>query len=163
MTVPRRPIERTPERDETFLAQLREGATVRVAATAAGYIRQSVYDYRADDEAFAKAWEEAKAEGDDAIRDEIKRRGVDGWDEPVFYQGKEVSTVRKYSDRMLELLAKSRMPEFRDRTEMTLQDPDGKPIGAGQPVLILTIAGASAPALTPPHLLLDDKDKTPGS
>jgi hypothetical protein len=37
---------------------------------------------------------------------EARRRAVQGWDEPVFHQGRKVGTIRKYSDRMLEILLK---------------------------------------------------------
>src|SRR5262245_34519876 len=41
-------------------------------------------------------------------RTEIRRRAIDGWDEPVVYQGVLTgAVVRKYSDRMLELMAKA--------------------------------------------------------
>jgi hypothetical protein len=41
----------------------------------------------------------------DVIRTALYRRGIDGWDEPVFHAGEEVGTVRRYSDRCLVALA----------------------------------------------------------
>jgi hypothetical protein len=38
-------------------------------------------------------------------------RAVNGYDEPVFHQGKQVGTIKRYSDRLLELLLKSRNRE----------------------------------------------------
>lgn len=43
--------------------------------------------------------------------DELFRRAVEGTEEPVYHLGKQVDTVRKYSDRLLELLLKSNDPE----------------------------------------------------
>ena len=58
---------------------------------------------------------------------EARRRGLEGWDEPVFYQGAQLATVRKYSDRMLELLLRGHRPErYKDRFEHT--GPVGGPI-----------------------------------
>lgn len=46
---------------------------------------------------------------------------MDGWTEDVYQGAKKVGTVRKYSDRLLELLARSRMPEFREKLDVTTQ------------------------------------------
>ena len=47
-----------------------------------------------------------------------RRRAIDGFEEPVFYQGAVVGAVRKYSDRMLELLLKGHAPEkYKDRVQ----------------------------------------------
>jgi hypothetical protein len=47
------------------------------------------------------------------IHEEIRRRAIDGWDVPIFYQGKQSGSIGKYSDRLLLLLAKAHCPEFR--------------------------------------------------
>jgi len=39
------------------------------------------------------------------------RRARDGVEEPIFHQGKNVGTVRKYSDTLLIFLLKSHKPE----------------------------------------------------
>ena len=49
---------------------------------------------------------------------EIFRRAQEGWDEPVYggrYRQEVVGSVRRYSDRLLELRAKALMPEYRDK------------------------------------------------
>ena len=44
------------------------------------------------------------------------RRALEGGEEPVFYQGKIVGSVRKYSDTLLMFMLKARRPErYRDR------------------------------------------------
>ena len=51
----------------------------------------------------------------EVIEEEIYRRGVQGFDEPLMYKGMMVGTVRKYSDNLLMFLAKARMPaKYRD-------------------------------------------------
>jgi hypothetical protein len=50
------------------------------------------------------------------VAEAIHSRAIDGWDEPVFYQGVEVGSIRRYSDRLLEMQAKRHMPEYRDHT-----------------------------------------------
>lgn len=117
---PRR-AQRTPEKDETFLEQLRRGTSVSGAAIAAGYSRTSVYEWRQEDEAFAKAWEDAWETGADVFEDEATRRAVHGVDKPVFYQGVECGTVREYSDSLMALKLKGRRPEvYRDNVNMAV-------------------------------------------
>ena len=67
-----------------------------------------MYGWRREDAEFGKAWDDAYAEGGDAIDEEARRRAVDGWDEPVFRGGEQVGVIRRYSDRLLERLLKGR-------------------------------------------------------
>lgn len=109
------------------MAALCDGSSVTKACEAAGIPRQNVYEWRNADEDFKIAWEEALEAGADVLEDEAKRRAVDGWEEPVHYQGKPTGSVRKYSDTLLMFLLKGRRPEkFKDRLEHT--GKDGGPI-----------------------------------
>jgi hypothetical protein len=48
------------------------------------------------------------------------RRALVGWKEPVYQGGKEVGTIRKFSDNLLIFLLKGKRPEvFRERHELT--------------------------------------------
>ncbi len=47
----------------------------------------------------------------DVLKDEAIRRGYEGWREPVFYQGHQCGTIRRYSDRLLMALLKLGKPE----------------------------------------------------
>lgn len=110
-----------------FLARLRECGSITQAAREVGSCRATAYEHRERDPEFAAAWDEALAEAVDALEQEARRRAVEGWLEPVYYQGEEVGYVRRYSDRMLELLLKGHMPErYKDRHE--LSGPNGGPI-----------------------------------
>ena len=57
----------------------------------------------------------------DRVRDAVRCRAIDGWLEPVVYQGRLQSVkgkpvvVRKFSDRLLELLAKGKVPELKEK------------------------------------------------
>ena len=87
------------------------------AAKAAGIWRKTHYRWLKD-QSYAEEFQDAQEEFRDRIRAEIRRRAIDGWDEPVVYQGVLTgAVVRKYSDRMLELMAKAYCPEFRDQVE----------------------------------------------
>ena len=124
---------RTPKmatRDrQAVLDALAQGHSITKACELAGVERRGVYGWRVKEPEFAQAFDEALERGNDALRDEIRRRGVDGWDEPVFYQGEQCGAIRKYSDRMLELQAKARMPyEYRERVSAELTGAGGGPI-----------------------------------
>lgn len=103
-----------------WLDAYRQTLTASDACKVVGVSRSGLYNALQQDEDFAVAKADVDAEILDAVEREIHRRGVDGWDEPVF-QGKElVGHVRKYSDRMLELRAKALAPErYRERVDVS--------------------------------------------
>lgn len=103
---------------EQFLSVLRETCNVSEAANAVGLSRSRMYVVRDEEPEFHALWDEAIDSATDALFREARRRGYDGYEEPVFHQGKQVATIRKYSDRMLEILMKGHRPEmFVDRSE----------------------------------------------
>ena len=70
---------------------------------------------RRHSEDFAAQWREALGEGSDLLEAEARRRAVTGIDKPVFYKGKVVGSITKYSDRLLMFLLKAHRPQkFRD-------------------------------------------------
>ena len=109
---------------EAFLAALRFQPNITLAARAAGLSRQTMYEWAEKDEAFAAEWVAALEEGIDLAEAEMWRRGVEGWDEPVYGrvgkdQDGEVGTVRRHSDAMLTLALKAHRPEkYRERTDV---------------------------------------------
>lgn len=98
-------------RKAKFLAVLAEICNVSEACRAADIPRRTAYDWRDADEAFRTQWLEAEAEAADRLEREAWRRGVEGIDKPVTFQGVITATYREYSDRMLELLLKAHRPE----------------------------------------------------
>lgn len=94
----------TSEHRQRFLEGLAMTASVAIAARASGIYVMKWYRLRKSDPKFAAAWEEALDLGMRAIEDEVVRRAVHGHATPVFFQGKQVATVRKYSDSLLALL-----------------------------------------------------------
>lgn len=109
---------------EVFLAALQQQPNVTLAARAAGLSRQTMYEWRDADEQFAAAWDAALEEALDLAEAEMWRRGVEGWDEPVFGrvakdQDGQVGAVRKYSDAMLTLALKAHRPDkYRERQQI---------------------------------------------
>lgn len=114
----------TDERRQIFLAELERHGVVTWAARAASPDSQhgavkTFRDERGRNSEFADAWDEAQEVARGAVERELHRRAVEGWNEPVFYQGEQVGEVRKYSDRLLELMARGLIPE-RDRENFKL-------------------------------------------
>lgn len=49
----------------------------------------------------------------------IHARAIDGWDEPVWYQGVQVGTVKKFSDSLLLALAKRHIEGYSEKRKVT--------------------------------------------
>jgi hypothetical protein len=108
----------TPDTRARFLDVLSRTDNVTEACREIQKSRAWVYHCRDVDPTFAEAWETAKQVAADEVFFEARRRAVNGYEDPVFYQGEQVGTVKRYSDRMLEMLARTSRPElFIERTE----------------------------------------------
>ncbi len=94
---------------------LRDSGIVREACEHARISRGQAYAAKHDDEKFAAAWDEAMQEAVDRLEAVAQERAIDGWEEPVFYQGVACGTVHRRSDTLLMFLMKAHAPErFRD-------------------------------------------------
>ncbi|HEV3340367.1 MAG TPA: hypothetical protein VG125_08415 [Pirellulales bacterium] len=115
----------------TFLAAYAQaGGNITAACRVAGISRTSHYRWLKDDASYAERFQAAHEEACDAVEEEIKRRGQDGYDQPVVYHG-DISrdeqgqpvVVRKYSDRLLMFRARALMPErYGERTRNEADD-----------------------------------------
>lgn len=109
-----------------FLKALASGRSVAGAADEAGVTRSTVYRWRHNNPDFAQGWVDALDASADLLEDEARRRAVEGVEEVVYYGGKAIGVVRKYSDSLLMMLLKGRRPEiFRDRTSGDTNGSDG--------------------------------------
>ena len=123
----------TKRRRGLFLDKLKSTGSVTKAAIAGEIGRSSWYDLRARDPAFGDEWDEAELAFLDQSESEGIRRAVVGDDEEVPYThyhkdgSKETlsRTVTKKSDRLLELLLKSRHPLYKPTKALELTSPDG--------------------------------------
>ena len=108
------------KRQEAFLAEYKLCATITYAAKIALISRQRHYKWLDNDPAYAKAFEEAKIAATDALVAEARRRAIQGVEEPIFYKGELVQTIRKYSYTLLIFLMKGALPEvYRERYEIS--------------------------------------------
>jgi hypothetical protein len=115
----------THEKRFEFLCLYSETGNVTESAKKAGLNRQHLYEFRDSNPEFSKAWEECRKLAGEALRDEAFRRAKEGVEEPVFFKGRKVGTVRKYSDQLLALLLKASFPdEFAERKKAEVTTPE---------------------------------------
>ena len=71
---------------------------------------------------------------------------MDGYEEPVFHRGEVCGHVRRYSDRLMELLLCGHRPEkYRNRTDQDVT-------GTATLVIDTGIDRSNGPDVVPPHL-----------
>jgi len=127
----------TPKK-QAFLKAFIECGQITMAASAAEIHRKTHYHWLKEDPEYAAMFEESKKIAAETLESEAVRRAYSGVDEPVWYQGEQCGTVRKYSDTLMIFLLKGIIPDkYRERSEHTLQGPDGGPAsfiiqGAGE-------------------------------
>jgi hypothetical protein len=111
------------------LALVAEFGSVTTACQTLGIGRSTVYGWKDGSPEFAEALEKAQELGTNRLEDEAVRRALEGVDEPVFYLGKHVANVKKYSDTLLMFTLKGRRPEkWKDRVSQELTGKDGGPV-----------------------------------
>ncbi|MER1940637.1 terminase [Castellaniella sp. FW104-16D08] len=109
---------RKPVRQKAFLAALASCGVVGQALAIVDLHRSTVLRWRKDDPEFAAAYDQALEDATDTLESEARRRAVEGVDEPVYYKGERVGAVRRYSDKLMEVLLKGNRPDkFKDRVE----------------------------------------------
>lgn len=89
------------------------------AAREVGIHRDTHYEWVKQDPKYAAEVEHAMESAIDLLEAEAKRRAYEGVEEPVYQGGKQVGTIRKYSDTLLIFLMKGARPEkYRDRQQI---------------------------------------------
>jgi hypothetical protein len=136
------PHTHTRARQDLFLEAYAILGNVVATAEATGIGRRTHYDWMKADAEYKQRFDEADTEYIDSIRNELRVRGLEGWMEPIVYKGRiqfieefdengeikldpktgrpiaHVVAVRRKSDRILELLAKAKVPECKDKIEL---------------------------------------------
>ncbi len=111
----------------TIVRSLAQKGNVREATDNAGVSRSLAYGWRDKDEGFREAWDDAVNEAVDRMEREMWRRGIEGFERPVIYQGEITDTWTDYSDSLLLTLIKGHRPEkYKERREHST--PPGQPM-----------------------------------
>ncbi|WP_303718716.1 hypothetical protein [Brevundimonas naejangsanensis] len=127
------------KRKATFVAELaRHGIAMRAARSASPHSNSGALstfqDERQRDPEFAAAWDDAVESARADVEHEIYRRSTEGYEEPVYggkYRETVVGTVRKYSDRLLELRARALLPAYRDAAALNVNKRVTHDVDAG--------------------------------
>lgn len=144
------------KRDEFLQAVSDAGGNISEACRVTLVSRPQVYTQRKGDPEFAKALEEARELGVEALEDECRRRAYDGVDEPVIWQGKRAlddngvpMSIKKYSDTLLMFLLKGAKPgKYRERYDHEVSGPGGGPVSSTGVVVYLPDNGRGSPDAT---------------
>ena len=131
------------EQKQIYLAKMAETGLKGESARAAGVSLSCVQKHRDNDEEFAEAEAAAMKRYSDFVASAVRARGIEGYEEPVFFKGVRAiepvldengaqvlddqdrpiykfTGVRKFSDRMLEMEAKRTNEEYRDKQTIDL-------------------------------------------
>ena len=115
---------------EVFLEELASnGGFIGIAARTVGISRDTAYQWKYNDPEFARKWDLAMANAAEELEKECRRRAYEGYLEPVFYQGKKVGTVRRFSDTLLIFQTKALLPDkYRDQIKVITETDADKAI-----------------------------------
>lgn len=84
-----------------------------------GFSYHTVLGHRSSKKEWQAMWDTAVEMFRDNLEAEAFRRAFTGVDEPVYYQGRVVGHIRKYSDRLLEQRLRAELPEkYRDNLKV---------------------------------------------
>lgn len=123
---------------DLFIQVLEDTCSPKQAAAAVGISRRLAFYYKQKDTEFRARWEKAIEVALDALLDEAYRRAAIGYEEPVIHGGQLSTvtdeetgkqrplTVRKHSDRLLEVLLKFRYgDQMADRLRVKVEESSG--------------------------------------
>ena len=96
---------------EPFIGELKKTRGMSTAAKKLGLTMTTVYRYRKEDSLFAQMIQDAIRENDEDLEQSALSKAIDGWLEPVYYQGKRCGWVRKYSIPLIIFMLKTRLPD----------------------------------------------------
>ena len=119
----------TTEKRKKFIKHLGRTGNVAASVKMVGLGRSRAFELKKEDSAFGQAWQEAIDTFVDRCEEELRRRAVEGYKETVFYGGKKVGEITKYSDVLLMFYLKSLRPQ--KYREHALNLPEGATIMIG--------------------------------
>jgi len=91
----------------------------------AGIDRGTHYDWLKADPGYKAAFEAVQDQEAQALEDEAVRRAYEGVERPVYQMGRQVGTIREYSDALLIFLLKGLRPaKYRERYDVVVAAGD---------------------------------------
>lgn len=142
-------VAKTTALQDKFLDAYVAVGTVYGAGKSAGIPRERHYGWLKIDEEYARRFASAHEEAVDRAEQELRRRGVVGYEKPIYQGGKLVGMVREYSDACLIFYLKGRRRDvFGDKQELTGRD--GMPLQMNTNIMIVQYGADDHDARTPP-------------
>lgn len=111
MAFPKNEKKMVPDFCDTIVNLLTELPNLTAVCKLLGVTPNTVHTYRRNNPEFNERVNEALEYGYDMLEAEAIRRGKEGVDKPVFYQGIECGSVREYSDTLLITMMKACRPK----------------------------------------------------
>lgn len=99
------------ERRAQFLDALEKSLCVSDACKAVSISMSCAYTHRSKNGDFARAWDTKLKAAVHAIEVATIERALNGWEEPVFYQGQPCGRIRRFDTQLQTFLLKQWMPE----------------------------------------------------
>lgn len=120
-------LKLTDELKKRFVELLMQYGVKYKCAKAIGISPMTITNHLRQDEDFKEACEYAMQVFRDSIEETIIDRAIHGWDEPVYSQrlGVQIGTIRRFDNRLLELLAKRHIPEYREKQQVDVNVSGG--------------------------------------
>ncbi len=148
-------------RKATFIKAYSKTGVIQPALDAAGISRTCYKHWRKKDPDFHLACSDAYEAAVDAAEVELRKRGVEGYDEPVLNKGEQIwcrnpgngelildadfnpipFTRPVKSDRLLEVYTRSHRPIYKERFEMAITGADGGKISSDVTVTLIMPKG----------------------
>lgn len=121
-----------------FIMELRDTGRVSHSARVAGISYGQANAIRRADKEFATLWEEAMVGFREGLEEAAYTRAVTGWDVPIYSQktGTLLGHETKYDSRLMELMLKRHIPEYREKFEGEIKVTGG--------VLVAPVSALSA-------------------
>ena len=102
-----------------FLNAYAETGRFDLAAQAAHVTRFTHYHWMHEDAEYPTAFAAAQQMAADMLETEAIRRAVTGVDKPIFWKGRQISSVKEYDTTLLIFMLKGLRPEkYRDRLQI---------------------------------------------
>jgi hypothetical protein len=158
--------ENDAARRVAFLSGVRCAGTIAEGCRRAGRNRATWRDTWSKDPEFVVAFHDALQDYRDSLHAEATRRGRDGWQEPVIYQGALMLarnpdgtlkldddlnpvplTITKVSDRLLELQLRALDTRYREKASLEVTGANGGPVDSTLRVVFVEPGGPGAPGV----------------
>jgi hypothetical protein len=133
-----RRTKQAPQRIARVLAALRSGVGI-VAACRLGKVGYSTwYEWIREDAELRAEHDKALEQGEETRLEKFERRGIEGWDKPVWHKGRQVGVEKQFSDQAAMFSFQARNARrFNQRLQIEHGGVGGGPIQVVQKVFVV--------------------------